>query len=76
MEKEVASYEAQHQELVVQYLGEHIAMYQGKVIDHDRAMFSLLDRVNANYLHHVILVQQVQPTLPPPLVFRSPRLQA
>ena len=73
MEKEVAAFEAQHPELVAHYLDQYIAMVHGKVVDHDREMFKLLDRVKASYPDTVVLVRQVQPTLPPPLQFRSPR---
>jgi hypothetical protein len=75
MEQEVAAFEELHADLVKQYLGEYVAIYQGRVIDHDRNESELIDRIEATYPTAVVLVRCVQEQLPPPLYIRSPRLE-
>lgn len=74
MEKEVAAFERLHPTLIEDYLGEYVALHQGQVVDHDHNQIVLADRVESAYPDRVVLIRQVQPKLPPPLMVRSPRL--
>jgi hypothetical protein len=74
MESEAAAFAAMHHELVAQYLGKYIAMYQGQVIDFDDDEKQLVERIAMKYPDAIVLIRQVQTELPPPLVFRSPHL--
>lgn len=74
MEKEVAAFERLHPTLIEHYLGEYVALHQGQVVDHDHNQIVLADRIESAYPDHVVLIRQVQPQLPPPLLVRSPRL--
>ena len=73
MLREVAAFEAMHAELWEKYPNEFVAVYQGKVIDHDLDEIVLIDRVRAIYPDEVIMVDKVLPQLQREIVFRSPR---
>lgn len=74
MEKEVAAFERLHPTLIKDYLGEYVALHQGQIVDHDHNQIVLADRIESDYPDQVVLIRQVQPQLPPPLMVRSPRL--
>ena len=73
MNREVAAFESMHEELKESYLGQFIAMRQGKVIDADADEQPLIVRVRVRFPKDVVLFRKVQETLPPLLIFRSPR---
>lgn len=73
MGQEEATYRAMHSELMTHYRGEYVAIYQGKLIDHDRDELALLKRLNKSYPDQVVLMKQVKPLPEPELHFRSPR---
>ena len=74
MEREVAMFEDTHTDLWKQYPNRYIAMYQGQVIDDDNDLVTLALRIEEQYPDEVVLIRQVLPELPQPLIFRSPRL--
>ena len=73
MNREVAAFESMHEELKESYLGQFVAMRQGKVIDSDADEQPLIVRVRGRFPADVVLFRKVQEILPPVLVFRSPR---
>jgi len=73
MEREVKAFEAMHDQLWQNYPEEYVALYAGKVVDHDRDEQALVARIEAQFPAEVVLIRQVLPTLPADLVFRSPR---
>jgi hypothetical protein len=73
MEREVAAFEAMHASLWSQYPQQYVAIRGGKVIDHDADEATLVERIDSQYPETIILIRQVLPQLPRPLVFRSPR---
>lgn len=73
MEQEVAAFEAQHKALVAPYLGQFVAMYQGKVLDNDQDQGQLIRRVRQAYPNQVILFRKVEESLPRDLVVPSIR---
>lgn len=75
MAREVAAYEAQHAELVERYLGEYVAMQGGEVVDHDVDEDALFERLEKWRAKGVVLVRQVEETLPGPIVVTSFRLE-
>lgn len=75
LDKEVAFFEEQHEQLVEQFLGQYIALYQGKVIAHHVDLDVLISNIHKTHPHASVLFRQVQETLPPVLHFRSPRLE-
>ena len=74
MAQEEAAYRAMHDELVAHHRGEYVAIYQGKLIDHDQNELALLKRLDQAYPDQVVLMKQVNPLPEPELRFRSPRL--
>lgn len=73
MNREVAAFESMHEALKESYLGQFVAMRHEKVIDTDPNEQRLLVRVRERFPEDAILFRKVQETLPPVLVFRSPR---
>lgn len=74
MEQEVAAFEAMHTDLWAQYPYEYVAVYGGQIIDHDKDQLALLKRVKEQLPTSIVMIDQVLPTIPPPLRIRSPRL--
>ena len=73
MEAEVATFESMHDQLWATYPNQYIAMHQGSVVDHDDDESYLVERIDKIYPDDVVLIRQVQETLPDVLVVRSPR---
>lgn len=76
MEKEIEAYKKMHPQLWQEYPHQHVAIYQGKLMDHDKDFASLVERVQAThpYPAYVVLMREVQADPDPVLYFRSPRL--
>lgn len=73
MLQETAAFERLHPHLKQQYLGQHVAITDGKVVDHDMDSVALLQRIRATYPNQVVLLRQVEETAEIELHFRSPR---
>jgi hypothetical protein len=73
LQAEFARYQAQHADLKVDYLGRHIAFYEGRVIDHDLDPDVLVRRVRRRYGHLPVLFVQVEEAPIQEYVIRSPR---
>lgn len=75
LDQEVVLFEEQHEQLAQQFLGQYIAMVQGRVIAHDANLDTLINNVHKTHPDTPVLFRLVQETLPPILHFRSPRLE-
>lgn len=73
MRQEKAAYLAMHPELMAQYAGQYVAIYQGQLIDHDQDETALLHRLDDQYPDEVVLMKKVRPLPEPELRHRSPR---
>jgi hypothetical protein len=73
MQQEVAAFETKYPGLWKQYPHHYVAIYQGIIIDHDTDELTLVQRIDIDYPESVVLIRQVLPQLPQPLIFRSPR---
>jgi hypothetical protein len=73
MEQEEAAFIAMHPELWLKYPQEYVAVYQGKMVDHDPDVISLARRVRKSHPGEVVLITQVQRQATRDLYFRSPR---
>lgn len=60
MWQEVEAYKAMHPLLVKQYLGQYVAIHQGKVVDHDWDEEALMRRRRQNYPDAVVMVDKVE----------------
>ncbi len=61
IEEEAERFQAQHSELLSRYSGQHVAMRDGIVIDHDLDLVALHNRVRAKSGEEPILIAPVTP---------------
>ncbi len=73
MEQEVVAFETQHADLVQTHLGQYVAFHKGKLIDADSDPQTLRKRIRTHYGRAVVMIQQVEATLPPLLQLGSMR---
>jgi hypothetical protein len=74
VEREMQAYIALHPQLKDKYLGQHVAIYGGKLIDTDRDYMALYKRIEIRYPREFVWLTTVQEEAMPTLIFRSPRL--
>ena len=75
MEQNIAAYWAMHEELVLKYLGEYVAICDGVFIDHDADPVALLQRVRANCPDQVVLRRRVERAPEHELRIRRPQIE-
>lgn len=73
MSQEEEAYQSMLTELVSQYDGAYVAIYQGQLVDHDADELALLRRLDAQYPDEIVLMKQVRSEPLPELRIRSPR---
>lgn len=73
-EREIAAFRAMHEELKKTYGGEHVAIYQGQLVDHDSDLEQLHQRIEARYPDVFVLIRPISATPDREFFFRSPRL--
>jgi hypothetical protein len=74
VEKEMQAFITLHPMLKEKYLGQHVAIYDGKLIDHDQDFKSLYERIEAIYPNEFVWLATVEEEAMPTLISRSPRL--
>ncbi len=74
MAKEMNAFRHLHAELWAKFPYEYVAIYQGRVIDHDSNKLSLWERLEQSYRHEIVLMRQVTPEIERVYRIRSPRL--
>lgn len=74
MEQEQVAFQAQHQQLLIQYRGQYVAMFQGKVVDHDDDKVALVDRLDKSHPDQVVLIKLVTEQPERVIQVRSPHL--
>ena len=74
VEREMQAYIALHPMLKEKYLGQHVAIYNGQLIDVDEDYGALYRRIDAQYPDEFVWLATVEEEAMPTLVFRSPRL--
>ena len=75
VEREMKAYIALHPMLKEKYLGRHVAIYGGELIDVDKDYAALYERIDTQYPDEFVWLATVEEEAIPTLVFRSPRLQ-
>lgn len=73
--RETGAYEAMHDQLITKYFGEHVAIYNGQLVDHDPDLLTLVSRIDALYPDEVVLIKHVMPLPERMLRVYSPRLE-
>ncbi len=74
VEREMQAYIAMHPVLKQKYLGRHVAIYHGRLIDQDDNMDALYARIDRQYPDDFVWLTTVGETALRTLEFRSPRL--
>lgn len=74
VQRERDAYFKLHPQLKEQYLGKYVAIYQGKMIDHDDEPAALFGRVQKQHPNEFVLVTQVHQEPIRTIVVRSPRI--
>lgn len=69
--EEFESYKRLHGTLKSAYLGQHVAIHEGKLIDHDSDAIKLVARVREHYGRMPILFVQVEESTEPELTIHS-----
>ena len=75
MEQNVAAYRSIHSELVDRYLGQYVAICDGKLVDHDPDPLLLLERIRRNYPNQVVLRRKVERTPEREIHIRHPQFE-
>jgi hypothetical protein len=80
MEREKIQAEAEafcsmHAELAEKYLGQYVAIHDGKVVDHDEDFQTLHSRIRQLFGRQPVLLRQVEVEPERVLTFHSPRLE-
>jgi hypothetical protein len=73
MQQEAVAFEKLHANLWKQYPNQYVAVYQGKVVDHDKNIAEMVARLRRDYPNQTVLIRRVQPQLPKPLWIPSIR---
>jgi hypothetical protein len=76
VDREMQAYIALHPQLKKQYLGRYVAIYGGRLVDHDDDYDEIFDRVDMAYPDEFVWLTQVENEPLKTLVFRSPRLES
>ncbi len=72
---EAAAYQTMHAELVKQYLDQHVAIYNGKLVDHDEDFQQLHARIRQRFGRQPVLLRRVEKQAERYLSFPSTQLE-
>jgi len=75
MLREIEAYHRLHPELRQKYKDQYVAIFQGKLVDHDSDPEALLERVLVRFPDQVVLQRKVEESPEVVLHFRSPRFE-
>lgn len=72
--EQARAFQEQHSQLISDYEGEYVAIYDGEVIDHDSDRIELSDRIYASQPSQTVLIRYVTTRPERVLNMRSPRI--
>ncbi len=73
VDREMMAYIKLHPTLKEIYPGQYVAIYQGKLVDHDADLQHLTHRINHQYGAKYVWISKVEPEAIPTRRFRSPK---
>jgi hypothetical protein len=76
VQREIDAYLEMYPRLVNDYLGKNVAMFHGKLVDHDEDFGALMKRIEAQYPDDFVLVKRVDSVPIRTITVRSPRYTA
>ena len=74
-EQEIAAFHALHPRLRKEFLGQYVAIKDGKLIDHDPDRLCLFDRIDEKYPDVFVLMRPVEERVDREFRLGSPRLE-
>ena len=72
---EARTFRSMHTELAEKYLGQYVAIHNGKVIDHDEDFQALHSRIRQRFGRQPVLLRRVEAGPERVLTFRSPQFE-
>lgn len=75
MDANVAAYHRLHRQLAEMYLGQYVAVHQGRLVDHDPDPVALLRRVRSQFPGQTVLRRKVEAVAERALRIRHPRIE-
>ncbi len=72
---EAEAFCSMHAELAEKYLGQYVAIHNGKVVDHDKDFQPLHSRIRQRFGRQSVLLRCVEAEPERALTFRSPRFE-
>ena len=72
---EAEAFRSMHAELAEKYVGQYVAIHNGKMVDHDEDFQSLHSRIRQRFGRQPVLLRRIETEPERVLVFRSPRLE-
>ena len=75
VEREMQAFIQMHPVLKEKYLGQHVAIFDGQLIDVDEDYGALYERIDTQYPDQFVWMAMVEDEPIPTLIFRSPRLE-
>ncbi|GIK73288.1 MAG: hypothetical protein BroJett021_22760 [Chloroflexota bacterium] len=74
--REMAAYLELHPQLRTQYLGQYVAIRNGRLIDHDDSYDRLFDRIDVAFPDEFVWLTRVEQEPLTTLTYRSPRISS
>lgn len=74
VEREMAAYIAMHPILKQKYMGQHVAVYHGELVDHDKDFGALYERIEKAYPDEFVWLATVEDEPLPTIYHRSTHL--
>lgn len=75
LDQEMEAYIEMHATLKEQYLGQHVAIFQGELVDHDADYGTLYERILARYPNQTVWISTIREEAIPTMHQRSPRFE-
>lgn len=72
---EAEAFRSLHPKLVQKYLGQYVAIHNGKVVDHDEGFQPLHGRIRRQFGRQAVLLRRVETEPERVWTFRSPRFE-
>lgn len=73
LDREIMAFQRLHASLLERYPNQYVAIYQGKLVDHDADKLALFERIDEAYPNEFVLMRPVQAQPEREFHFRSPR---